>query len=248
MLRFGLASPVQRVRVVGSDGKAYEDPELTAMCDATVFARDLMNEQSDVANPSMLADVASTVAQEHGMQLHVVRGVEELEAAGLRLHAAVGQGSAFEPQLVTMEHRGDPASEDTVLLVGKGITFDTGGLNLKPTGFMETMHFDMGGAAATLAAMDAIGRLGVKLNVGESVGRANCWWEDSFSLLRHQPANFRWVQCVPLALQKTPSVLVLTNHTASSSHTTVLPYRLAILTQRAVWFWQTVSRDTIVCR
>lgn len=89
------------------------------MCDATVFARDLVNEQPDVAHPAMLEAAATAVAADHGMRLTVLRGVGALEEAGLRLHAAVGQGSVFEPRLVTLEYRGAPDCAKTVLLVGK---------------------------------------------------------------------------------------------------------------------------------
>ena len=157
---------------VSSSAGAFHCPELVALCNATLFARDLMNEQGDEANPEALEAAASEVAAAHGMKMDVIRGTAELEAAGLRMHAAVGQASRFAPRLVTLEHRGAPESEETVLLVGKGITFDTGGLNLKPTGFMETMHYDMGGAAAVLGAMQALGQLGVRANVVATLGLA----------------------------------------------------------------------------
>ena len=94
---------------------------------------------------------------------------------GLNLLASVGQGAertTHQPRLVVMPYIGNPTqAHDRVALVGKGITFDSGGLNLKPTGFMETMHADMGGAAAVLGAMYAIIRLKLPINVGKGLLR-----------------------------------------------------------------------------
>lgn len=165
------ATPLESLAIVKPDGHAYTNSEVHAMCNATILARDLANERADIANPEMLAAVAKQVADRYSQGYSVLVG-EELTQHGLNLHYAVGQASQFAPRLVTIEHRGNPASDDVTMIVGKGITFDTGGLNLKPTGSMESMHYDMSGAAATLATMQALGALGVKKNVVGVLGLA----------------------------------------------------------------------------
>lgn len=149
---------------VVSAGEPANNSVLETVCNATIFARDLANERADVANPEYLETVARTVAQDTGLGLHVL-GMEQLQQQGLNLLAAVGQGSRFAPRLVALEHKGGPADQPPILFVGKGITFDTGGLNLKSTGHIENMHLDMSGAAITLATMQALAQLKAPRNV-----------------------------------------------------------------------------------
>lgn len=116
-----------------------------ALAEATVFARDLSNERADEMNPARLEAEARAVAAEIGASVTVVTGAELLEK-GLHLMAAVGQAARHAPRYVELAIAGDPAHpDDVILLVGKGITYDTGGLNIKGTGFMEDMHMDMSG-------------------------------------------------------------------------------------------------------
>jgi leucyl aminopeptidase len=111
-------------------------------------ARDMLTEFPD-------ADLTVTVLQH-----------EDLLAQGLHMLAAVGQGAQVPPRLVAVEYKGDPSAPDCKLaLVGKGVTFDTGGLNLKMTGFIEDMHMDMGGSAAVLAGFKGVVGSGLRRNV-----------------------------------------------------------------------------------
>lgn len=111
------------------------------LAEATLFARDLSNERADEMHPARLEAVARGVAAETGASVHVVSGVAELEAQGLCLLAAVGQSARHAPRYVELFYRGDPEHpEDVIALVGKAITFDSGGLNLKPTGGIENMR------------------------------------------------------------------------------------------------------------
>ena len=83
------------------------------------------------------------------------------------MHVAVGQAAKSPPRLVILEYTGDATNpENITAMVGKGVTFDTGGLNLKPTGFMETMHLDMHGCSTVLNTIAAASRLGIKKNIG----------------------------------------------------------------------------------
>jgi leucyl aminopeptidase len=94
-----------------------------------------------------------------------VLGREELRAEGMGALLAVAQGTEEEPQLIVLEHRGGAVGEPPLVLVGKAITFDSGGISIKPAASMEDMKFDMCGGAAVLGAMQAIGGLKLPVNV-----------------------------------------------------------------------------------
>ena len=122
------------------------------------LARDLINEPGSVVTPEYIADRAGEVAKEVELE------VEILDPAGLRARGytgilAVGQGSVHPSRMVILRHVPRKPSKETIALVGKGITFDTGGISLKPGDKMWEMKGDMAGAAAVLYAMRALGRL-----------------------------------------------------------------------------------------
>jgi leucyl aminopeptidase len=147
--------------------ESFAEPlkDIKALCDATIFARDLSNERGDVATPDEFELLALEFASKMKLNVNVIKG-EELVSKGLNLLHSVGRASRYLPRLITIEHWGDPARRDqVVVVVGKGITFDTGGLNLKPTGSMETMHLDKSGAAVALAASVAASRLNIPKNI-----------------------------------------------------------------------------------
>ncbi|MDG4833540.1 leucyl aminopeptidase family protein [Solwaraspora sp. WMMD1047] len=136
--------------------------EARAVTEATRFARDLTNTPSSVKTPAWLAEQIVTAAAGRDGLTVTVRGPDELAEAGFGGMLAVGGGSAHGPRLV--ECGWSPADARThVVLVGKGITFDTGGISIKPTGAMKLMRKDMGGAAAVLAA--TIGAAALRLPV-----------------------------------------------------------------------------------
>jgi len=114
--------------------------------------------------PVQLADDAKKIAKKHGFKITIFdeKKVNELGMGGL---AAVSEGSDRDCRLVIMEYKAKKKNAPTVAFVGKGITFDSGGLSLKPSGHMETMKEDMAGAAAVIASMDALGYLKPKINV-----------------------------------------------------------------------------------
>lgn len=128
-------------------------------------ARDLVNGNADDVNPDYLAKCALRLAKENPKIDTKVLRKKELEAKGLGLLLAVGRGSHHEPLLIIAEYKGDPKSKEKTVLVGKGVTYDTGGLNIKPTGSMETMKCDMGGAAAVLESLEVAARLSLKANI-----------------------------------------------------------------------------------
>lgn len=122
------------------------------------FARDLANEHPGVCNPTWLALKATEIASLYGMDVQI-RDEQALEAEGFGLIMAVGKGSASPPRLIHLTYRSPEADRTVITLVGKGITYDSGGYSLKPPASQLNMHLDMGGAAAVLGAAVAVGRL-----------------------------------------------------------------------------------------
>jgi leucyl aminopeptidase len=133
------------------------------IADAIGLVRDLVNTAPADLTPCDLAAEAQQVAEASGLSVQVL-GVDELTERGYGGILGVGQGSVNPPRLVRLEYT-HPAAERTVVLAGKGITFDSGGLSLKPPASMEIMKSDMGGAAAVLGAMQAIAALQAAVRV-----------------------------------------------------------------------------------
>ncbi|MEI4270598.1 leucyl aminopeptidase [Klenkia sp. LSe6-5] len=131
---------------------------------AVVWARDLVAAPPDVADPVWLAGQATDRLATHDRVRTTVLGPRQLRAAGFGGLLAVGGGSDSPPRLVVAEHA-PPDGGPHVVLVGKGITFDTGGISIKTTAGMRQMHTDMAGAAAVLAVLDAVARLGLPVHV-----------------------------------------------------------------------------------
>ena len=144
--------------------EATQGAELGAkVAEGTVLARDLANEPSNVATPKYLAERARTIAEKYGMELAVLDRAS-IEEEGLTGLATVGRSASNEPYFIALEHRGGGDSAP-VVLIGKAVTFDSGGISIKPSAGMEEMKFDMSGGAAVLGAMEAAGALDLPLNV-----------------------------------------------------------------------------------
>jgi leucyl aminopeptidase len=133
--------------------------------EAACLARDWTNRPANMATPSDLADEAEEIAG--GFVSMTCQVVDEEQAAELGMGAFIGvaQGSEEPAAFVVMEHNAGRDDLDTIVLVGKGITFDSGGISLKPSEDMDRMRDDMGGAAAVLGTMWAVGRLSIPLHV-----------------------------------------------------------------------------------
>jgi leucyl aminopeptidase len=127
---------------------------------AVAYARDLINGPPATIHPGTLADSARTLAAESGLEVEVL-DASTLRARGMNLLLAVGAASAEPPCLIRLTWRPPGATDKTpaIALVGKGITFDAGGYNIKPTGSMEDMKVDMSGGAAVLAAMKTVSHI-----------------------------------------------------------------------------------------
>jgi leucyl aminopeptidase len=135
-----------------------------AAADAANRARDLQNQPSNVATPSYLADRPASIAAEHDLEFDI-HDREWIENKKMGAFAAVAKGTAEEPRLIVLRYNGAGASAPTLGFVGKAVTFDTGGISLKPSGKMEEMKFDMSGGAAVLEATAAIAQLGLPVNL-----------------------------------------------------------------------------------
>jgi leucyl aminopeptidase len=127
-------------------------------------AKDLSNEPGNEATPAKMAERARAVARAAGLECRIL-GPAGIRKEGLEALMAVARGAAEEPRVIVLRHAGRRARKTDVALIGKGITFDSGGISLKSPGDMVWMKFDKCGGAAVIGAMEAIGRLGLKRNV-----------------------------------------------------------------------------------
>jgi leucyl aminopeptidase len=133
-----------------------------ALAEAANFARDLANEPSNVLTPSVLADRASAWAKDAGLECEVFDKAW-MEQQGMGALLGVAQGSEQPPKFIVLRYRGGGSQH--LALVGKGITFDTGGISIKPAAGMEEMKGDMSGGAAVIGAIGAIARLKPAIDV-----------------------------------------------------------------------------------
>jgi leucyl aminopeptidase len=177
------------VTVVAADA---DDPVVTAAAragrigaESVAWARDLINTPSNVKNPAWLAQQAVDRLSGHPHVTVTVLGPEELQAGGFGGVLAVGGGSASPPHVVVAAYRPPGSGDDHPVLVGKGITFDTGGLSIKPNAGMREMKTDMAGGAAVLAALDAVAALGLPIAVTAVVPTA----ENSVSGSSYRPSD-----------------------------------------------------------
>ncbi|MDX1566683.1 MAG: leucyl aminopeptidase [Longimicrobiales bacterium] len=128
------------------------------------LARTLQQHPGNLMTPTVLAEKAREMSEEMGLEYRVL-GPEEMEEEEMGALLAVARGSEEEPRLIIMEHRGGKEGDAPLILVGKGLTFDAGGISIKPSSGMEDMKFDMSGGAAVIGAMRAVAELGIPLNV-----------------------------------------------------------------------------------
>ncbi|MGH1360347.1 MAG: leucyl aminopeptidase [Burkholderiaceae bacterium] len=128
------------------------------------LTRDLGNTPGNVCTPTYLADTAKKMGREFKFKVQVL---EKKQIAQLKMLSflSVAQGSAQPPKFIIMQYNGAAASKKPVVLVGKGITFDTGGISLKPGAGMDEMKYDMGGAASVLGTMRAVVEMKLKINL-----------------------------------------------------------------------------------
>jgi len=151
---------------------------------AVNMARDLVNGNADEITPKTLCKQAQELAKSSNMKITLL-GKKELEKEKMGLLLAVGRAATSDPALIILEYRGAPKSQEKTALIGKGVTFDTGGLNLKQTGQMETMRCDMAGAATVLGTLKAARMLSLKVNLIGVIATA----ENAVGPLSYKPGD-----------------------------------------------------------
>ena len=128
------------------------------------FTKDLGNLPPNYCTPAYLADQAKELGKTYGIEVEVLERAD-MEKLGMGSFLGVAQGAATPPKLIVMQHKKGKKNQKPVALVGKGITFDTGGISLKPGAEMDEMKYDMCGAASVLGTFKAIAEMGLPLNV-----------------------------------------------------------------------------------
>ena len=178
--RFGVRQPAMKFKAkdkadtfkhlvfAGNDACAKElklaVEQGSAMVEGMNLAKDLGNLPPNVCTPTYLGKTAQGLAKKAGLKVEVL-GLKQIQALGMGSFLSVAQGSETPPQFIVMRHQGGKASEAPIVLVGKGITFDTGGISLKPGEAMDEMKYDMCGAASVIGTMYSVGLMKLKKNV-----------------------------------------------------------------------------------
>ena len=135
-----------------------------AIADGMALTKTLGNLPPNICHPTYLAEQAQAMATEFGLTCEVLER-SDMEALGMNALLAVARGAHQPPKLIVLHYKGGRASEKPVVLVGKGVTFDTGGISLKPAAEMDEMKYDMCGAASVLGTIKAVARMALPINL-----------------------------------------------------------------------------------
>jgi leucyl aminopeptidase len=135
-----------------------------AIAQGMTFARDLGNAPANICTPTYLAESAKKLAKQYKLGLEILDR-KQLEALKMGSFLSVTNGSVEPPKFIVLKHMGGKAKDAPIVLVGKGITFDTGGISIKPSASMDEMKYDMCGAASVLGTLQAVAEMKLKLNV-----------------------------------------------------------------------------------
>jgi len=160
------ASGVKKIAlaVTSNAGTKLALAQAVAIANGMDLTKELGNLSANVCTPTHLANVAKKLGKDYKFDVEVLDR-KQLEALKMNSFLSVTNGSEQPPKFIIIKHMGGKSKEAPVVLVGKGITFDTGGISLKAGPGMDEMKYDMGGAASVLGTMRAIGEMGLKLNV-----------------------------------------------------------------------------------
>ncbi|MEB3212446.1 MAG: leucyl aminopeptidase [Leptolyngbyaceae bacterium] len=151
--------PIETVEFLGISGQEEAITRARQICLGVVLARELVSAPANVVTPVVLAETAEAIAQEYGLELTILEK-EDCEKLGMGAYLGVAQASDMPPKFIHLVYKPSGTPRKKLAVVGKGLTFDSGGLNLKPSGSgIEMMKTDMGGAAATFGAAKAIAQL-----------------------------------------------------------------------------------------
>jgi leucyl aminopeptidase len=157
------ADGVESLELVGADAAEVERAHVAA--GAANAARDLQNLPANLATPTFLAERAAEIAEQYDSLEVELFDRDAIVAHGMGAFAAVAQGTVTEPRLIVLRYRPAGASGPHLGYVGKAVTFDTGGISIKPSAKMQEMKFDMSGGAAVIEATEAIARLGLPITL-----------------------------------------------------------------------------------
>jgi len=158
---------VKQLLIVGSDKAKTQLEKGSAkgkvLAEATNLARDMVNEPANYMTPTHMAEMAMKLAQSHGLEVTIL-DQKKMAELGMGALLGVAQGSQQPPKFIILKYKGSDSASTNVALVGKGLTFDSGGISLKPSEKLEEMKGDMAGGAAVMAAISAIAQLKPKIN------------------------------------------------------------------------------------
>ncbi|MDO4492795.1 MAG: leucyl aminopeptidase family protein [Clostridia bacterium] len=156
--------PVPEIAVTVQTANEAALKEGLLLAEGVMHARDLVNMTAEELTPAAMAERCAELGREYGFETEIF-GKAECEAMGMGLLLAVARGSVNEPKFIVMRWNGGPAEEAPVAFVGKGVTYDTGGLAIKTGGSMTSMRFDMNGGASVIGAMCAVAGMRLPHNV-----------------------------------------------------------------------------------
>lgn len=151
---------VERIDLLGLGEQGAALQRARQICDGVILARELVAAPPNVVTPAKLAETAEDIARDHGIEVEILEQ-EECDRLGMGAYLGVAQASDLPPKFIHLTYRPEGTPRRKVAIVGKGLTFDSGGLNIKAGAgsMIEMMKFDMGGAAATLGAAKAIAQI-----------------------------------------------------------------------------------------
>jgi leucyl aminopeptidase len=152
--------------VINADAKAVQIGSIIGS--SVCFARDVQNHPGNVSTPTKLAQFAKEIAKEGGMKLTIFDR-EKFTKMGMGAFAGVALGTGEPPKFILLEYKGGKTNEKPIALVGKGLTFDSGGISIKPSAGMDEMKFDMCGGGVVLGVMKAVAQLKPKVNIVAAV-------------------------------------------------------------------------------
>lgn len=156
------------INIISSEGDEEElcqtIENTKILMEAVFMTRDLVNEPANVIYPETLAETAKTVLEPLSVSVKVY-DEKEVEKLGMEAFLSVARGSSRPPRLIVMEYKGDPDSSEKTALVGKGLTYDSGGYSIKPSNGMKTMKSDMAGGATVIGTISALAKMKAKVNV-----------------------------------------------------------------------------------
>ena len=159
---------VKQLLIVGGDeAKTQLEKGSTkgkVLAEATNLARDMVNEPANYMTPTHMAEMATKLAESRGLEVSIL-DQEKMAEMGMGALLGVAQGSRQPPKFIVLQYKGGDSDETNVALVGKGVTFDSGGISIKPSEKLEEMKGDMAGGAAVIAAISALAQLKPKINV-----------------------------------------------------------------------------------